>query len=100
MNWGVSSASGWGVYGLNLALAWAHDRDIELVCPWPVQDDLFLDPVRRGVLVPFVRGSSRLQAQLEAFDGGEVTAQTPVLTCLTPDFRIMRTPRGATIRGT
>lgn len=99
MNWGVSSSYGWGVYGLNLALAWAQDPDLSLVCAWPVHDELFLDPVRRGVLVPFLRESSGFQAQLEAFDGGEVTAQSPVLTCLTPDLRIMRTPRGATIRG-
>jgi len=99
MNWGVSSAYGWGVYGRNLALAWAQDPDLDLVGAWPVVDELFLDPVRRGALAPFLTGSERFQAQLKAFDGGEVSMQAPLLGCLMPDFAMMRTPRGVTLRG-
>jgi glycosyltransferase involved in cell wall biosynthesis len=99
MNWGVSSAYGWGVYGLNLALAWSQDPDLSLACAWPVVDELFLDPVRRGVLVPFLTGSERFQAQLKAFEGGEVSMQAPLLGCLMPDFGMMRTPHGITLRG-
>ena len=32
MQWHLSSFFGWGVYGLNLALNWAADPDIELLC--------------------------------------------------------------------
>lgn len=99
MNWGVSSSYGWGVYGMNLALAWANDPELRLICAWPVGDDPSLDPIRRGVLAPFRRESATFQGQLQAFDGGEVDAQSPLLTCVMPDFRIMRTPRGATLRG-
>lgn len=99
MNWGVASTYGWGVYGMNLALSWAQDPDLDLVCAWPIGDGLFVDAVRRAALVPFLQASSRFHEQLKAFDGGEVTAQSPLLSCLNPDFSIMRTPRGATLRG-
>jgi len=29
IHWGLSSLHGWGVYGLNLAMAWAGDDALE-----------------------------------------------------------------------
>lgn len=57
-DWQVSSFFGWGVYGLNLALEWASDPEIEgsgqirnLVT------DIQVDNLRRRALVPFVQRS-------------------------------------------
>ena len=36
IHWGISSFYGWGVYGLNLALNWSLDPDLEPVCSLPV----------------------------------------------------------------
>jgi len=100
MNWGVSSTYGWGVYGLNLALAWAHDPDVDLVCARPIAaEDLSLDAVSRARLVPFLRKSADFLGQLQAFEKREATAQTPLLSALTPDFKSMPTPAGVILHG-
>ena len=66
LRWQISSFHGWGVYGLNLALSWAaSESDIQLACAIPIQPEMvFLDPIRRLALQPFVTRSERLQAQL------------------------------------
>ena len=100
MNWQVSSFFGWGVYGLNLALAWAHDPDLALVSGVTVSPgDLALDPVRQGALAEFVRESATLSAQLQSYRGGGVTAQSPMLAALNPDFRIIALPGGVSLSG-
>jgi glycosyltransferase involved in cell wall biosynthesis len=88
ISWGVSSYYGWGVYGLNLALAWAHDPDLSLMAGLPVNPkELAVDPVRARALGEFLRESARLRGQLEPFRGREVTAQAPLLAGLGGDFR-------------
>jgi glycosyltransferase involved in cell wall biosynthesis len=90
INWGVSSYFGWGVYGLNLALAWAHDPDLSLVAGLPVSpQDLAVDPVRARALAGFLRESARFRAQLDPFRGAEATAQSPLLAALGADFKML-----------
>jgi glycosyltransferase involved in cell wall biosynthesis len=90
INWSVSSYFGWGVYGLNLALAWANDPDLSLIAGLPVTpQDLAIDPVRARALGGFVRESARVRAQLEPFRGREATAQFPLLAALGNDFTML-----------
>jgi glycosyltransferase involved in cell wall biosynthesis len=90
INWGVSSYFGWGVYGLNLALAWAHDPDLSLVAGLPVNpQDLAVDPLRAQALSEFMRESARFRARLEPFRGKDANTQSPLLAALGNDFKML-----------
>jgi glycosyltransferase involved in cell wall biosynthesis len=96
ISWGVSSFFGWGVYGLNLALAWANDPEISLACAVPVRPgDLAIDPLRARALAPFMQASANLRAQLDAWQGDRVTAQAPLLASLDHNFALPRSHRVA-----
>lgn len=57
-DWQVSSFFGWGVYGLNLALEWSKDPDIEASGEIRnLVEDIQVDKLRRRALVPFVARS-------------------------------------------
>lgn len=59
-DWGVSSFFGWGVYGLNLALEWSLDPDIELYASMQIAaKEVQVDLLRRRALRPFVKRSAR-----------------------------------------
>ena len=52
IHWGISSYYGWGVYGLNLALNWSLDPDLEPVCSIPVRgSEIALDPLKKTSLI-------------------------------------------------
>lgn len=55
-DWDVSPLFGWGVYGLNLALEWAGDRDIEARTSGAIKLD-GVDALRRRCLADFARRS-------------------------------------------
>jgi len=84
INWGISSFFGWGVYGLNLAMNWLDDPDVEPMCAIPiVEDEVVLDPLQRRVLDPFFQLSANLQRNLQyARMAGHCHAECPVLTWL------------------
>jgi glycosyltransferase involved in cell wall biosynthesis len=84
INWGISSFFGWGVYGLNLALNWLDDPDVEPMCAIPiVEEEVVLDPLQRRVLEPFFQLSANLQRSLQsARMAGRCHAECPVLTWL------------------
>lgn len=87
ITWGVSSFFGWGVYGLNLALAWAKDADVELVCARGLsRDEIALDAIRLAALDRAFHQSEQLRGQLAAMRGA-VTVQTPALLALGADLR-------------
>jgi glycosyltransferase involved in cell wall biosynthesis len=90
LGWQVSAFHGWGVYGLNLALSWAGgESDIEPTCAQPIQPEMiFLDPVHRLALQPFVSRSERLQAQLQASANRRAKLDVSVLFCLDAEFEI------------
>jgi glycosyltransferase involved in cell wall biosynthesis len=98
--WEVSSFFGWGVYGLNLALAWADDPEVELVCARPVRrQNVALDAIRLGKLARFFQQSHQLQAQLQEMKDGSVTVQTPVLVPLGADFGLPRVADNLALTG-
>ena len=100
INWGVSSYFGWGVYGLNLALAWANDPEVSLLCAGHVVDrGLMIDPVRRRSLAPFLEGSAQLRANLQPLKGTAVTAETPMLAALGPDLGVALTADEVALSG-
>jgi glycosyltransferase involved in cell wall biosynthesis len=101
MNWGVSSFYGWGVYGLNLALAWADDPEVGLAGIQTTRPgDLAVDGVRMLALQSFLRRSAHLQEQLDRMAGGEITAQSPMLAALTPSFALPRVRDSVALAGT
>jgi len=90
INWGVSSFFGWGVYGLNLALAWANDPEVGLVCGLPVNpSSLAIDPLRFRTLHPFLQNSAALDAVLKDKEGQALTVRGPMLAILDHEFRIV-----------
>jgi glycosyltransferase involved in cell wall biosynthesis len=101
INWSISSYSGWGVYGLNLALAWAQDPDVMLVAavpPAPAQ--LALDPVRMRRLDALFRDSAQAEAQLKPYHGREAVVQAPMLASLNANFGLYPLPQKVWLSGT
>lgn len=88
IQWQPSALHGWGVYGLNLALAWRDDPQIEPVCSVPVCASIeSLDRLRRRALAPFLAASEDLQNRLRGHDAAAIRVNAPVLAALTDDFR-------------
>jgi glycosyltransferase involved in cell wall biosynthesis len=81
INWAISSFSGWGIYGLNLALQWSNDPDIEPMCPIPIiPDDISLDAIQCHVLQPFLVLSENLRNSLVPFATSHCQVECPILT--------------------
>ena len=82
--WAVNSLSGWGIYGLNLALHLAGDRRFAPVgaAPW---NDVVLDPVRSRALAQ-VRDASRALSEALSGIAGDVDVNAPVLHPLGNDL--------------
>lgn len=93
--WAPSSFHGWGVYGLNLALAWAEDPQVALVCTQAVNPTLLaLDEGRLRALEPMMAASARLAQRLA---GRPVAA--PVLQGLDSKLKIARAAEGTVVWG-
>ncbi len=89
IHWGISSFFGWGVYGLNLALHWSADPDLEPLCSLPVDErQIVVDPLKRRQLEPFIAASAKLRADIERYAGGEVATNVPVLAALGNNFAV------------
>ena len=78
--WGVSSYYGWGVYGLNLLLAWAarpgfRPASLQRIDP----AELDLDPLERESVAPALRRSAQVLEGLQAMAGRQVTSAHLVL---------------------
>jgi glycosyltransferase involved in cell wall biosynthesis len=100
IQWGVSSYFGWGVYGLNLALCWAADGEIEAQCALEVSPgQITLDPVRMLALAPFVARSRQLQEELKAYAKQEVTLKTTLLLALGNGFSTHRVAYEVALKG-
>lgn len=67
IHWPMASFFGWGIYGLNLALAWSDGTKVELAStlgfeePWGQ-----LDALRRAALQPTIARSQQLRAEIVA----------------------------------
>ena len=78
-DWSASSFFGWGVYGLNLALAGVGGR-VQPLCAWPVNpNELALSALEARALTPFLSHSAALVRNLAPFAGGNLTLPVPVL---------------------
>jgi hypothetical protein len=87
IQWSISSFFGWGVYGLNLALHWANDPDIEPVCASPIDPaQIAIDQLRGRAILPFLVRSLRFQAQIASHANGSATANAPLLLALGNGF--------------
>lgn len=86
--WGVSSFSGWGVYGLNLALAMAHDpRNILFgAVPFSISA-VVVDPMRTALISALARRSAALWDALDTANGDAVSIEAPVLLALGQGMR-------------
>jgi glycosyltransferase involved in cell wall biosynthesis len=100
IQWGISSFFGWGVYGLNLAIHWGNDPEIEPLCSVPLRPgSIEVDALRRRALEPFLQGSAAFQAQLAAHAGTAVAADRPVLAALGNDFALPRAAHDVLLTG-
>ena len=100
LHWGISSFFGWGIYGLNLALNWAADGEIEARTSFPIgRDQLIVDPLRRLALRPFELQSRQLAEQLNDHAGKSVHVDAPVLVALGNDFSMSRGPSDTLLQG-
>lgn len=80
--WGIGPFTGWGVYGLNLALnARGEGLSIATACPF-VPERLFIDAARLWVLRDFIAASRALVADLAQRRGRVQIADALVLHCL------------------
>jgi hypothetical protein len=87
IKWRVSSFFAWGIFGLNLAINWEDDPDIEPICGVPIPpQQLSLDPLRRSMLAPFLVRSAVLEQQIQAMRNVWCEAAAPVLLALNADF--------------
>jgi glycosyltransferase involved in cell wall biosynthesis len=87
IQWSISSFFGWGVYGLNLALHWANDPDIEPVCASPIDPgQIAIDQLRARAILPFLTRSLRFQTQISSHANGSATANAPLLLALGNGF--------------
>lgn len=101
IHWGISSYFGWGVYGLNLALNWATDPDLEPVCAMPINTaQVAVDALRQRRLGPFITASARLVERLQTEHANQhVDVETPVLAALGNDFGAPKGVNGGYLRG-
>ena len=98
ISWALSSFFGWGIYGLNLALNWASDADMEAVGAEPL-DQIVIDPLRHIALQPFLRRSERLHAELEKNANGRLRLDIPMLEALGHTLLPTRTVHNVRLEG-
>jgi glycosyltransferase involved in cell wall biosynthesis len=85
---GISSYFGWGIHGLNLALNWATDPDIEAVGALPIDPkQIVVDALRTQMLRPFLARSARFQANLEKFANRDATVKAPMIAAFGNGFK-------------
>jgi glycosyltransferase involved in cell wall biosynthesis len=88
LGWQISTLHGWGVYGLNLVLNWASDRQIESVTtmfdPSLIVD---IDPIQHRALGPFVRRSQEFQKVLQSHANRRIKYKGAFIAALGNDLR-------------
>ncbi len=99
-NWGVSSYFGWGLNGLNLALALSGHKHFYPLVSLPFDlSDCVVDPLRQSRLEHLVSASSILWDTLTAIPRDRVAVDTPVLIGLGHNLVTMKAAGGKTIQG-
>jgi glycosyltransferase involved in cell wall biosynthesis len=83
----MSSFFGFGVYGLNLALSWAADPMVELICTRPFNPrDIVLDPLGHERLAPVLTATAAFQERLKASAGSRLSLDLPMLAGVDGNF--------------
>jgi len=100
INFGVSSYFGWGVIGINLAIQWARDPDLELLCSNSIDPQgIVVDPVTRLAMTPFLGASAALLQRLAQYRDRTISFDQPVLAAFGNDFTVSRGVYGETVSG-
>lgn len=100
IHWGISSFFGWGVYGLNLALHWARDPDLEPIASFPIRDsEIAIDSLKRLALKSFFADSAELVDRLKPFTSRPVGVDGPVLAALGNEFSLPTLRPGVAFSG-
>ncbi|MFM7690188.1 MAG: glycosyltransferase family 4 protein, partial [Alphaproteobacteria bacterium] len=100
IHWGLSSLHGWGVYGLNLAMAWAGDEALEAATDYDiVPKHITLDPLQWHALAGFRARSAKLRAQLLRQGAEPITVNAVVLAALGNDLQPQPGPHGGALSG-
>jgi glycosyltransferase involved in cell wall biosynthesis len=98
--WEVSSYFGWGVYGLNLLLAWADRTDLLPAAVMRIDPAaLDVDPLERRRLEPAIRRSADLQAELRRAAGRTATTSRLVLQPVQNGLEPVRAAHDVDLRG-
>lgn len=100
IQWGLSSYSGWGINGLQLALNWTRAGRFTPLCSLPVRlEEIALSPLEWQRMAGFFRESESLCAQIAPHAGQEVVVSAPVLRGLGNNLAGSRSMGGVTLRG-
>lgn len=101
IQWSISSYSGWGINGLNLALSLLRGDRFLPMTSFPVGSaDIAATPLERQVLAPFFTASRDLCAELERLRGATLRSPSPLLDGLGNDCRGSGEFSPAALRGT
>jgi glycosyltransferase involved in cell wall biosynthesis len=98
LGWQLSTAHGWGVYGLNLALNWASDPQIESATS-RVPHIIDIDLLRARAIVPFKERSLELDKMLRRYANGRMNYDGTFLAGLQGDFQQLLSTHNVTIVG-
>jgi glycosyltransferase involved in cell wall biosynthesis len=99
--WAVAGNFGWGIYGLNLMLAWADRTDLLPATLSPHRpEQLSLDPLDQARIDPSLRRSLEVQAGLQSLAGQRTHASCLVLHTLHNDAHTNSVAHKTIVEGT
>lgn len=100
-DWGVASTFGWGLYGLNLLLAWADRTDLRAGCVAPHRaEEIDVDPVEAAAIRPALDRSAVFARDLAAVAGRSATTSGVVLHALHNGLQRNRAVYDVDLQGT
>jgi glycosyltransferase involved in cell wall biosynthesis len=99
LGWQISTVHGWGVVGLNLALNWASDQQIESEATSYNPALIDIDPIQKCALAPFIKRSQEFQNVLQSHANGRINYEGVFLASLGNDFRMGAIAHNVTIMG-
>ena len=100
-NWEISSYFGWGLYGLNLMLAWADRPDLQIATLAPLNPGTIdVDPLELRRIGPTLHRSIALQTELKAVAGQGVTMPGLMLHALGNSLTPIPSAHGTCVQGT
>lgn len=98
--WSISSYTGWGLSGLNLALAWASDQNFQAVCAYPISlNQIQVDNLRYRTLQPFLENSTKFVQDLEGYADCVIAANAPILVALGNGMLTTKVAKEVTLQG-